>query len=124
MNNERPANVKWATLLAVIGGLVSIAFLAASLMNAEAAGTFVTVGFAMVIAVLFFGIAGQLYPHGMVNYAPLIILNIINIVAVTGSVIFDSNNLGFGIPLFVLAALVDILLLAPVTERWVHYDRI
>ena len=65
---KRPFNVVLAAAAAIIGGLVSIAFLATALMNSDLASLSLThAGFALLFAVLFFGFAGQLFPNGTAN---------------------------------------------------------
>ena len=105
--NKRPTNVVMAAALAVIGGLVAIAFLAVAIMNISADnGSFDQSVFAMLIAVLFFGLAGQLYPNGKSSYLPVVILGLINVVVITVAIVTDvSNNFNFGIALFIIAIL-------------------
>ena len=123
--HERPKNVVMASAVAVIGGLVSIAFLAVALMNIDPnSSTFTQAAVAMLMAVLFFGFAGQLYPNGKGSYLALVSLGLITVVAVAVMIILDTkNNLNFGIALFVFAALETMLVLPSKTETWIKYDR-
>ena len=123
--NKRPTNVVMAAALAVIGGLVAIAFLAVAIMNISADnGSFDQSVFAMLIAVLFFGLAGQLYPNGKSSYLPVVILGLINVIVITVAIVTDvSNNFNFGIALFIIAILDVLLLLPACTEKWVNFDR-
>ena len=122
---ERPINVVMASVLAVIGGLVAIAFLAVAFIDIDPdSSTFTQAALAMLLAVLFFGFAGQLFPNGKGNYTSLIVLGLITIVAVSVTIVVDiDNNLKFGIALFIIAALMVLLLLPARTEKWVSRDR-
>ena len=123
--HERPKNVVMASAVAIIGGLVSIAFLATALMNIDPDNsTFTQAAVAMLMAVLFFGFAGQLYPNGKGTYLSLVCLGLITVVAVAVMIILDvKNNLNFGIALFVFAALETMLVLPSKTETWINFDR-
>ena len=122
---ERPKNVVLASTVAIIGGLVSIAFLATTLMNIDAdKGTFIPVAIAMLMAVLFFGFAGQCFPDGKGDYTSLVCLGLITVIAAAAMIIVDiDNNLYFGIALFIIAAVECILVLPARTEKWIRRDR-
>ena len=125
MYSKRPKNVVMAAAVAVIGGLVSIAFLATALININPeSSTFTQSALAMLIAVLFFGFAGQLYPNGSSGYVPVLMIGLINVIAITVTIIIDiSANFNFGIALFILAVIDVILVLPAVTEKWMKFDR-
>ena len=122
---KRPANVSMAFALAIIGGLVSIAFLAVAIINVDpATGTYTQAALAMLIAVLFFGFAGQLYNNGTASYIGTIAIGLINVIVIAVTIITDvENNLLFGIALFVLAVISVLLALPYNTEKWINYDR-
>ena len=122
---ERPINVVMASFVAVVGGLVAMAFLAVALMNVNAeTGTYTQVALAMLLAVLFFGYAGQLFPNGKGSYMSLILLGLITIVAIAVTIIVDTDaNLKFGMALFIIAVLEILLVLPGRTEKWVIRDR-
>ena len=122
---QRPMNVVMASTLAIIGGLVAVAFLAVAFINIDPnSSTWTQAGLAMLLAVLFFGFAGQLFPSGKGNYLSLIILGLITIVAIAVTIIVDvDNNWKFGIALFVIAALQILLVLPQKTEKWMIRDR-
>ena len=126
MYSKRPKNVVMAAAVAVIGGLVSIAFLATALINIDPnSSTFTQAALAMLIAVLFFGFAGQLYPNGSSAYVPVLIIGLINVIAIAVTIIVDIDaNFKFGIALFVIAVLEVILVLPSVTEKWIAFDRV
>ena len=122
---ERPINVVMASIVAVVGGLVAIAFLAVALMNINAeTGDFTQVALAMLLAVLFFGYAGQLFPNGKGNYVSLILLGLITIITISVTIIVNTDtNLKFGMALFVIAVLEVFLILPARTEKWIIRDR-
>ena len=122
---ERPKNVVMASFVAIIGGLVSIGFLAAALISIDPeSSTFTQAALAMLMAVLFFGFAGQLFPNGKGSYVGMIGLGLITVIAAAAVIIIDvDNNLKFGIALFILAALETILVLPAKTEKWIQFDR-
>ncbi len=124
--NARPKNVVLASALAVIGGLVSIAFLATALMNIDPeTSTYTQAALAMLIAVLFFSFAGQLYPNGSTGYLPVIIIGLINVIVIAVTIVVDVNkNMNFGIALFILAAISVIFVLPAATEKWINFDRV
>lgn len=124
--NARPKNVVLASAIAVIGGLVAVAFLAVALINIDPEnGTFVQAALAMLIAVLFFGFAGQLYPNATSGYVGTVIIGLINVITIAVVIITDvENNLYFGIAMFVLAVIAVLLILPYKTEKWVAYDRV
>ncbi len=123
--NERPANVAMAAIVAIIGGLVAIAFLAVAFINIDPEkSTFTQAALAMLIAVLFFGFAGQLFPDGKGSYLSLIILGLITVITVAVVIVVDpDNNLKFGIALFIIAVIETLLILPAKTEKWIKYDR-
>ena len=114
-----------ASTLAIIGGLIAVAFLAVAFINIDPIfSTWTQAGLAMLLAVLFFGFAGQLFPNGKGNYLSLIVLGLITIVAIAVTIIVDvDNNWKFGIALFVIAALQILLVLPQKTEKWMIRDR-
>ena len=122
---ERPINVVMASFVAIVGGLVAMAFLAVALMNVDAeTGTYTQVALAMLLAVLFFGYAGQLFPNGKGSYMSLILLGLITIIAIAVTIIVDTDaNLKFGMALFIIAVLEILLVLPGRTEKWVIRDR-
>ena len=122
---QRPMNVVMASTLAIIGGLIAVAFLAVAFINIDPIfSTWTQAGLAMLLAVLFFGFAGQLFPNGKGNYLSLIVLGLITIVAIAVTIIVDvDNNWKFGIALFVIAALQILLVLPQKTEKWMIRDR-
>ena len=122
---ERPINVVMASFVAVVGGLVAVAFLAVALIDIDPnSSTFTQAALAMLLAVLFFGFAGQLFPNGKGNYVSLIALGLITVIAVAVVIVTDiDHNLKFGIALFILAALEVLLVLPGRTEKWVIRDR-
>ena len=124
---NRPSNVAMAAFVAIIGGLVSIAFLATALINSDnfQAISYNQAGFALLFAVLFFGFAGMCFPDGKGDYNGLIIVGLLTIIAVAVAIVIEPKdvNLYFGIALFVIAAIQVILVLPSVTEKWVKVDR-
>ena len=123
---KRPLNVVLAAAAAIIGGLVSIAFLATALMSSDLASLSLThAGFALLFAVLFFGFAGQLFPNGTVNYAAVIALGLLTIIAVAVGIVVEPKgvNLNYGIALFIIAVIQIILILPARAEKWVSLDR-
>lgn len=125
MFNERPKNVAIAAAVAIIGGLVSIAFLAVALIDIDPeSSTFTQVALAMLMAVLFFGFAGQCFPNGKGSYMTMICVGLITVIASAVLIIVDiDNNLKFGIAFFVIAALETLLILPAKTEKWIATDR-
>ena len=121
----RPSNVVLASVVAIIGGLVAIAFLAVALMNIDPNNsTFTQAALAMLLAVLFFGFAGQLYPNGKGTYISLICVGLITVIAVAVTIIVDiDNNFKFGIAMFIIAVIETILVLPASTEKWIKFDR-
>ena len=122
---ERPINVVMASFLAIVGGLVAIAFLAVALIDIDPeSSTYTQAALAMLLAVLFFGFAGQLFPNGKGSYVGLITLGLITIIAISVTIITDiDHNMKFGIALFIIAALMVLLVLPGRTEKWVIRDR-
>ena len=124
---NRPSNVAMAAYLAVIGGLVSIAFLATALINSDnfQAISYNQAGFALLFAALFFGFAGMCYPDGKGDYNGMIIVGLLTIISIAIAIVIEPKdvNLYFGIALFVIAAIQVILVLPSVTEKWVKVDR-
>ena len=122
---ERPINVVMASTLAIIGGLVAIAFLAVAFIDIDPnSSTYTQAALAMLLAVLFFGFAGQLFSNGKGNYVSLIAIGLILILAITATIIVDTeHNMKFGIALFIIAVLQILLILPARTEKWVIRDR-
>ena len=124
---NRPINVTMAAALAIIGGLVSIAFLATALINSDnfQAISFNQAGFALLFAALFFGFAGMCFPDGKGDYTGMIIVGLLTVIAVAISIVIEPKdvNLYFGIALFIIAALQVLLVLPKKTEKWVKVDR-
>ena len=124
---NRPINVKMAGFLAVIGGLVAIAFLATALINSDNfnAISYSQAGFALLFAALFFGFAGMCFPDGKGNYTGMIIVGLLTVIAVAVSIVIEPKgvNLYYGIALFIIAALQTLLFLPKRAEKWVQVDR-
>ena len=122
---ERPINVVMASTLAIIGGLVAIAFLAVAFIDIDPnSSTYTQAALAMLLAVLFFGFAGQLFSNGKGNYISLIACGLITIIAIAATIIADpDHNTKFGIALFIIAVLQILLVLPGRTEKWVIRDR-
>ena len=124
---NRPSNVIMAAGVAIIGGLVSIAFLATAIINSDnfQSISYSQAGFALLYAVLFFGFAGQLYPNAKCNYNATIILGLLTIIAIAAGIVVEPKgvNLYYGIALFVIAVIQILLVLPSRTERWVEFDR-
>ena len=123
---NRPFNVVLAAAVAIIGGLVSIAFLATALIDSDLASlSLAHAGFALLFAVLFFGFAGQLFPNGTINYQSVIALGLLTIIAVAVGIVVEPKgvNLSYGIALFIIAAIQVILVLPARSEKWVSLDR-
>ena len=125
--NSRPTNVVLASALAVIGGLVSIAFLATALINSDnfQSISYNQAGFALLFAALFFGFAGMCYPDGKGDYNGMIIVGLLTVVAIAISIIVEPKgvNLYYGIALFIIAVIQILLVLPAKTEKWVAFDR-
>ena len=123
--NSRPKNVAIATYVAIIGGLVAVAFLATALINIDPeTSTFTQAAIAMLIAVLFFGLAGQLFPEGKGGYLGILAIGLINVVVIAVAIIVDTEaNMNFCIPLFIIAVIAVLLILPNATEKWINYDR-
>ena len=91
----------------------------------DANGTFARAAVAMLIAVLFFGVAGQLFPNGKGEYLSLVIISLINVVVIAALAISDvEKNLVIECVLMAFAIVVSFLLLPQCTEKWVAFDRI
>ena len=123
---ERPSNVVMAAGVAIIGGLVSIAFLATALINSDLETiSYNQAGFALLYAVLFFGFAGQCFPNGKCNYTATIVLGLLTVIAVAIGIVVEPKgvNLYYGIALFIIAAIQILLVLPAKTEKWVSFDR-
>ncbi len=124
---NRPSNVAMAAYLAVIGGLVSIAFLATALINSDNFQNIAynQAGFALLFAVLFFGFAGMCFPDGKGDYNGMIIVGLLTVIAIAIAIVIEPKdvNLYFGIALFVIAAIQILLVLPKKAEKWVKVDR-
>lgn len=124
---KRPSNVTMAAFVAVIGGLVSIAFLATALMNSDnfQSISYNQAGFALLFAVLFFGFAGMCFPDGKGDYNGLIIVGLLTVISIAIAIVIEPKdvNLYYGIALFVIAAIQIFLVLPKKTEKWVKVDR-
>ena len=124
---NRPSNVAMAAYLAVIGGLVSIAFLATALINSDNFQNIAynQAGFALLFAVLFFGFAGMCFPDGKGDYNGMIIVGLLTIISIAIAIVIEPKdvNLYFGIALFVIAAIQILLVLPKKAEKWVKVDR-
>ena len=116
-----------AAALAIIGGLVSIAFLATALINSDnfQAISFNQAGFALLFAALFFGFAGMCFPDGKGDYNGMIIVGLLTVIAIAIAIVIEPKdvNLYFGIALFVIAAIQILLVLPKKAEKWVKVDR-
>ena len=125
--NKRPSNVTMAAFVAVIGGLVSIAFLATALINSDnfQSIAYNQAGFALLFAVLFFGFAGMCTPDGKGDYNGLIIVGLLTVISIAIAIVIEPKdvNLYYGIALFVIAAIQILLVLPKKTEKWVKVDR-
>ena len=126
--NKRPMNVAMASAVAIIGGLVSFAFIAVASvkLNFEISDIKIItrLGLAVLITVLFFGFAGMAFPNGKGTYLSMIALGLFTVIAIAVTIVLDTkNNLGFGIALFIIAVIQVLLVLPYRTEKWVETDR-
>lgn len=123
--NGRPINVIAASAIAILGGLVAIAYLAIRLDAVDADNTIVYAAVTMLIAVLFFAMAGFLYSNGKGDYLPMVLIGLINVVVISAFIIVNVDvNLVFGAILLAIAVILELLVLPEVTEKWIAYDRI
>lgn len=125
MDSSRPINVVAGSAVAVIGGLVAIAFMAIKLNGVRADNTIVFAAVTMLIAVLFFAMAGSLYSNAKTDYLPMVIIGLINVAVIAAMIVLDVKaNVVFGGILLAIAIIVELLVLPAVTEKWVAYDRV
>lgn len=117
----RPINLKIASALATIGGIVSLASMVSSFNGVD--NVFWTVGLGLLMTVLFFASAGYLYSNSMGNYTSLLVLQIINAAAIVLSIALGTTSIGFGIALVVIEVLYLLLISGKTTEKWMELDR-
>lgn len=121
----RPKNVVAASAVAVLGGLFAIAWMAVEFINVRADDTIVKAAVTMLIAVLFFAMAGYLYTNGKGDYLPLLLIGLINVVVIAAFIITDvKGNVVWGGIALAIAIVLELLVLPEATEKWIAYDRI
>jgi len=117
-----PRTVKVGGALGFIGGLISIACLA---IFFEADDSILMVmGAYMLVAVMFFALAGGLAKDGLWSWNVMILMAFLTIGVVGGSVVFEAVDLYAGIILIAIGALIVASLAVPSSKIWTNRMRI
>jgi len=117
-----PGIVKVGGALGFIGGIISIICMAI-FFNADD-NTLSSMGAYMLIAVMFFALAGGFARNGKWSWNMLVFMTFLTIAVVCCSVIFDATDLYASIILVVVGALIILSLSMPSSKTWTNSIRI
>jgi len=117
-----PRVVKFGGALGFIGGVISIVCLAFFFNAGE--GALVDMGAYMLIAVMFFAVAGGLAKDGQWSWNVLLLMGFLTIGVVGSSVVFEAVDLYAGAILMMVGALIVLCLAFSSTRIWANRMRI
>jgi len=117
-----PRFVKVGSALGFAGGFISIACLA--IFFAVNDNTLITVGAYMLIAVMFFGLAGGLTKGGQWTWNVLLLMTFLTLGVVCGGVVFNAVDLYAGVVLVVVGALIIVSIAMPSSRIWANRLRV
>ncbi|MCL2509883.1 MAG: hypothetical protein FWF07_02250 [Methanomassiliicoccaceae archaeon] len=117
-----PRFVKVGSALGFAGGFISVACLA--IFFAVSDNTLIAMGAYLLIAVMFFGLAGGLTKGGQWTWNVLLLMTFLTLGVVGGAVVFAAVDLYAGIVLGVVGALIIISLAMPSSRIWANRMRV
>ena len=116
-----PGIVKAGGALGFAGGLISIVCLA--LFFEVDGGALTVMGAYMLIAVMFFALAGGFARNGQWSWNVLLLMTFLTVGVVGASVIFEAVDLDAGIILAAVGALIVACLAMPSSKAWTNRMR-
>ena len=119
--NATPRMIKIGSALGFIGGLICI-FCMAFFFEADES-MLSRMGAYMLLAVMFFALAGGLSKGGQWSWNVLLLMTFLTISAVCCSVVFDVVNLYAAIILVVIGALIVVSLVMPSSKIWANLTK-
>ena len=120
--NAVPMFIRIGCALGFIGGLVSMVCLA--LFFQESNSALAEMGAYMLIAVMFFGLAGGLTKTGPWNWNALLLMTFLTISAVGCSAVFGIVDIYSAVILVLIGALIVVILSAPSSRTWGNMIRV
>ena len=114
--NLLPRVIKIGCALAFLGGLFSIICMV--LFFESDNSMLVTMGAYLLIAVMFFSLAGGLTKEGQWSWNTLLLMTFLTISAVGCTVVFEVVDLYAGILFVVIGALIVMCLMVPSSRTW------
>ncbi|MDR2698523.1 MAG: hypothetical protein LBB30_02440 [Candidatus Methanoplasma sp.] len=116
-----PRNVKVGGALGFLGGVVCVICLVLFLEIEESA--LADMGVYMLVAVMFFALAGGFAKGGQWSWEVLLLMTFLTIAVVGGSVVFEAMDLYAGIMLVIIGALIVVSLSVPSSKTWANRMR-
>jgi len=117
-----PRMVKVGGALGFVGGLVSIACLV--LFFEADKSILLVMGVYMLVAVMFFALAGGLAKDGLWSWNMLMLMTFLTIGVVGGAVVFETVDLYAGIVMIAIGALIVATLSVPSSKIWANRMRV
>lgn len=119
--NAVPKMIKIGCALGFLGGLISIIFMV-FFFHANKS-MLVTMGVYLLIAVMFFALAGGLSKQSQWLWSTLMLMSFLTISAVGCAVVFGVMELYVGIILAAIGALIALSLSVPSSKTWANMLR-
>jgi O-antigen/teichoic acid export membrane protein len=119
--NTTPKIIKIGSALGFIGGLICIFCLAFFFEADDSMLTYM--GVYMLLAVMFFALAGGLSRGGQWTWSTLMLMAFLTISAVCCSVVFEIVDLNVAIILAIVGALIVLCLAMPASRIWVDITK-
>lgn len=113
-----PRNAKFGAALGFIGGIIGIACLALYFEPEES--TLVDMGIFMLIAVMFFALAGGFMRTGQWSWDVLLLMSFLTIGFICAAVVFDIVNIEVAAVMVAIGALIILNLSMPSTKTWTN----
>lgn len=116
-----PRNVKMGSVFGFLGGIVAIALMAFYFSPDESA--LVNMGAYMLIAVMFFALAGGLSRSGQWSWDTLVLMSFVTMGVIGATMVFDAVDLDAGLVLILINVLIIINQMMPSAKTWANRMR-
>ncbi len=111
-----PRNAKIGGALGFLGGLIAMICIAMYFVPEES--TLIDMGVYMLIAIMFFALAGGLARTGQWSWEVLLLMSFLTIGVVGAAVVFGAVDLYIGILLVIIGALITVNVAMPSSKTW------
>lgn len=120
---ERPNNIVAASILALVGALLSLAVLISEL-DLFADDFAMRTGFHVLAVILFLAVAGSLNMNGLWSWRFLIFMEVLCVMAPIAALLFEYTYILYAAVLVLLAAGAILFTASAGSRRWIEADRV